>query len=308
MPWAIKKALAKCKKLLTERGYVLPQGTDPELGVTPSLFEGVLDEILEKSRTADREELDAASEIGTISHNWLEEYIHALLEDNDDRRLELLAKLPVDERAANCCIAACDWMVKHNVRWLATEQKVFSRIHGYAGTMDGRAYVDSCDDPGCCKQPFKNRLTLCDWKSSNYLYIEFLFQTAAYQHAFQEETGEKIEDRWIIRLGKEDGEFDPWHLPGEELFKQDFAGYIACLTLYRIAEQIRERQAAVQAEKVAYRRAVAKAERNAANAIACPASKTYKGKKKKTHCAGLDIVCKACDTIFTQANAGGTTT
>lgn len=306
MPWAVKKALAKCKSILLKRGYVIPKGVDPEQGVTPSLFEGVLDEIIEKSKNADKEELDAAAEVGSIAHNWIEEYIHALLEDADDRRLELLAKLPTDERAANACIAACEWMVRHNVRWIATERKIFSRTHNYAGTMDGMARVDSCDDPGCCAHEFKDRLTLVDWKTSNYLYIEYLFQTAAYQHAHQEETGEMVEDRWVIRLGKDDAEFDPWHVPGQELFQQDFAGYLACLTLHRIAEGIRERVAKVQAARVAYRRLVAKAERDAANKLACPASKTYKGVRKKKGCNGLDEMCKACEAIFTQAsNPGG---
>jgi hypothetical protein len=303
MPWAVKKALAKCKRLLKERGYVIPQG-DSELGVTPSLFEGVLDEIIEKSRSADKEELDAAAEIGSIAHNWIEEFIHAILEDNDERRLELLAKLPTDERAANACIAACEWMVRHNVRWIATERKIFSRQHRYAGTMDGLARVDGCDDPECCGVQFKDRLTLVDWKTSNYLYIEYLFQTAAYQQAHQEETGEQIEDRWVIRLGKDDAEFDPWHVPGKELFEQDLSGYLACLTLYRISESVRERVAKIQAARVAYRRAVAKAERDAANKIACPASKTYKGIRKKKGCNGLTEMCKACDAIFTQARLG----
>src|SRR5262249_19750690 len=125
-------------------------------------------------------------------------------------RLELLGNFPVDERAANCCAAAVEWMSQHNVRWLKTERKCFSRKYGYAGTMDGLAVVDSCKDRLCCPHDFTDRLTLVDWKTSNALYVEYLLQTAAYQQAYQEETGETIADRWVIRLGKDDAEFDPW--------------------------------------------------------------------------------------------------
>ena len=69
---------------------------------------------------------------------------------------------------------------------------------------------------------FKYRLSLSDCKTSNSLRVEYLLQIAAYQHAYQEETGENIEDRWVIRLGKDDAtEFDPWHTEGDEPFRQD---------------------------------------------------------------------------------------
>jgi hypothetical protein len=53
---------------------------------------------------------------------------------------------------------------------------------------------------------------LGDWKTSNYLYVEFILQTAAYKQAYEEETGQHVEDVWIIRLGKDDAAFDAWHV------------------------------------------------------------------------------------------------
>jgi hypothetical protein len=293
MGWATKVALAKLKRILIERGYV----TDAQHVDTSDplpLFEDILDEIITSARKADKEELDAAAETGHAAHEWIESYVKALLTDSDDRRLELLAHLPLDDRASNACIAACEWMSDHNVRWIATERKIFSLKHGYAGTLDGLARVDFCGDPACCPNEFKDRLTLVDWKTSNYLYIEYLLQTAAYQHAHQEETGQHIEDRWIIRLGKEDAEFDPWHMEGDELFAQDFTAFLNALALYRSVDALKERIGDVQEAKVAHRRAIAQAIRDAEHLIACPVSDTYKGSRKKIGCNGLTTTCGLC--------------
>jgi hypothetical protein len=295
MPWAVKKSLEKLKRLLVERGFVTAaQHADENTSDPLPLFESILDEIITSAKKADKEELDAAAETGHAAHDWIEQYIKALLNDADHRRLELLAHFPLDERAANACVAAGEWMADHNVRWIATERKIFSLTHSYAGTLDGLARVDSCDKPACCPHPFKDRLTLVDWKTSNYLYLEYLLQTAAYQHAHQEETGDRIEDRWVIRLGKDDAEFDPWHVEGDELFAQDFTAFLNALALYRSVDVIKDRLSDVQEAKTAAKRAVAKAAKDAENLIACPVSEKYKGSRKKLGCNGTDVCCTRC--------------
>ena len=135
-------------------------------------------------------------------------------------------------------LAAFDWMQKHNVRWLCTEREVYSRKYGYAGTTDGLALVDSCSNPTCCAHLFLDELSLIDWKSSNALRLEYLFQTAAYQNAIVEETGETIDARWILQLDKDTGKFDPWY---ETDFDQDFEGYLACLSLQPIHRAVEKR-------------------------------------------------------------------
>jgi len=293
--WAVKVAMAKAKRLLIEGRFVGEEATS-------ILFESTLDDIIKEAKKADKEELDAAAEIGHIAHDWIECYVRAILSDNDERRLELLAKLPEDERAANACVAAIDWMVAHDVRWIATERRCCSRQHEYAGTMDGLALVSSCHDKLCCPHEFKDRLTLVDWKTSNYLYIEYLLQTAAYQHAHEEETGEKIEDRWVIRLGKEDAEFDPWHVEGRELYETDFRGFVRALALSRSVEEISQRIDEGTEAKKAAKHAALVAAKAAANLIACPVSGEYKGIRKKKGCNGTDVLCQKCEAIWKSNN------
>ena len=153
---------------------------------------------------------------------------------------ELLKATPQDERAKNACLAALDWMHYHNVRWIHTERKIYSRKHKYAGTMDGLCWVNSCQDQLCCPQPFKDRLSIIDWKTSRFLYPEYLLQTAAYEAAYVEETKQKVEDRWILKLDKETAKFEPWHLEAET-FKDDFDAFLAALDLRRKFNVVEER-------------------------------------------------------------------
>ena len=149
------------------------------------------------------------------------------------------ALAPIDERAVNCGLAAWEWMKAHNVRFQSTERYIYSRQYGYAGTCDGTALVDSCDNPACCARIRQDELSIIDWKTSNYLYVEFLYQTAAYQQALEEEYPKThYKARWILRLGKEEGDFASWY---EKDFAGDFTGYHACLELTRIHRKVEQR-------------------------------------------------------------------
>ena len=135
-------------------------------------------------------------------------------------------------------------MAAHNVRWCETESKIYSREFDYAGTMDGLAVCDSCNDKACCPVAFKDRLSLIDWKSSNYLNITYLWQAASYKKAKTEEFPNlNIEDIWILRLGKseeEAGRFEPWH-QSLDSYEEDFQGFLACLNLTRLVDSGEER-------------------------------------------------------------------
>lgn len=270
MPWAVKKATERVKTLMEEhrRGD----------GFYELLVEE-LDSILAASKKADREVLEDAGEVGHVAHDWVEQLVKSILSGDETRRMELIVKLPEDERAANACIAAVEWMIAHNVRWIATEQKVFSREDLFAGTMDGLALVSSCDDETCCAKPFADRLSIVDWKTSNYLYIEYLLQTAAYWKAKVEESGEAIEDRWIIRLGKEDAEFDPWHAEGTDAYQRDWSAFKHALDLTRSIKDIEAKMSEVKNQRKAAMKLKAQAAKLAQAKIRCPKADEYKGKK-----------------------------
>lgn len=109
------------------------------------------------------------------------------------------------------------WLDAHKVVIKASERLVFSKEHYYAGTCDFVAEIDGV-------------LSVGDIKTSSGIYPEMRMQTAAYQHALQEEKDMKFEVRWIVRFDKKTGDFEakPFYD-----FDLDFAGFLAALKLHR---------------------------------------------------------------------------
>ena len=319
VPWACKMMAAK---LLAEGTIRLPDGQVIARQMSAQEFES----LVLSSKDAHKEHLEDAGEVGHIAHAWIERYIKAILAYGEDsvQVQETLTRFPDDERATNCCLASLEWMRAHNVRWISTERKIYSRLYGYAGTMDGLCKVDSCTNHHCCKSAFKDRLTISDWKTSNYLYIEYLLQTSAYMQAYNEEERfiascqqrrhYQVTDRWVIRLGKEEGEVQTWHAPAED-FVLDFNSFHTALTLKRnteaITKRVKDREAATRNTIKAERRAIKetaelaekkrkaeerariKAEKEVALRIQCAKAENFKG-TRYPKCNGGSDPCETC--------------
>jgi hypothetical protein len=229
---------------------------DPVLNVDGQvLTEELIEKWLSAAKFAHRDYKDKAAETGKFAHDWVEQYIKALIVTNhvtdSPQVTKLLNEKPEDPRALSGVNAALDWMERHKVRWVFTERKVYSKLYDFAGTLDGLAYVTACGDADCCGQyvtlpdvgytlvpaTFVDELMVIDWKTSNRLYPEYHYQTAAYRHALLEELGAEFYTayRIIIRLGKEDAEFESRLLPPEDL-EMDFRTFIECLALYKTIE------------------------------------------------------------------------
>jgi hypothetical protein len=256
-------------KMMYEKALRTVPGTRNEGAVVMSDAE--MDKWLLEAKSAHKEKLEDAGQVGHVAHNWIESFIKLKIAHDAeldhtsraiiDSKIDLhYDNMPADERAKKACIAALEWMRKHNVRWHHTEKKIYSRKYKYAGTMDGLCTCDSCDDPRCCPEPFIDHLSIADWKTSNYLYLEYLLQTAAYSQAYEEESAVTVSDRWIIRLGKEEAEVETWHL-GPGTFETDWKAFETALNLVRsikvLETRIKDRKdglrAALKVEKDAAR-------------------------------------------------------
>jgi hypothetical protein len=271
-PWAAKMAIQKLLRIMPTE---MVEGI---IRIKPLTFEEFTIIALE-AKGAHKEKLDEASDIGHQAHKCLEESILNAMANDPQKIVRQLINLPADEQAATAAGSGFNWMQAHNVRWEETETKIYSREHDYAGTMDGLATCDSCSDKSCCPVFFKDRLSLIDWKSSNHLKIEYLFQTASYKHAKLEEHPElNILDTWILRLGKSDeeaGKFEPWHMTPDE-YEEDFQGFLACLRLTRLVDSVEER---MKGQKTTIR-AVKKEQRETAKAIKKEQEKLQKALNK----------------------------
>lgn len=293
IPWACKMMAQKLQYLVNpvvgDAGQVIV--------ISQEEFAKAINE----AKTAHKDKLEDAGEVGHAAHGWIEQHIKNLLNADIDGDIELAeAYEKIDQRAQSCCTAALLWISRHNVRWIHTEKKIYSRDYEYAGTMDGLAHVDSCDNPECCPVPFKDKLSVIDWKTSNYLYIEYILQTAAYKQAYQEEFGTQIEDIWVIRLGKEDGEFQAWHVPP---VVQTF-GWIAFLDALNLSRSMQDLEDSLQAIKNE-KRAAEKEKELAAKLerlkVKCKSADKYKGIRKPRCNSGNP--CQTCIKKYNDTHA-----
>lgn len=168
-------------------------------------------EIYKESKTAHRKKKEAAATIGTLVHKYAECHF----------KKQPLPELTSDE-AKRGVEAFHKWLDSHTVEILASERLIFSNEHYYAGTCDFVAKIDGV-------------LCVGDIKTSSGIYNEARFQTAAYQHALQEEKNMKFDGRWIIRFDKKTGEFEAKFF---ENFDLDFEGFKAALALHRTLQKI----------------------------------------------------------------------
>jgi len=277
IPWACKMMAQKLMTLIPINSSV--NGPDADF-ISPIQVTDFV-KLVHEAKSAHKDKLEDAGEVGHAAHAWIEAYIKKVLEYTDYRETFELPEIPKDDRATSCTKAGLSWMQRHNVRWISTERKIYSREDKYAGTMDGLCRADSCSDPACCKVQFKDKLTLVDWKTSNYLYIEYILQTAAYKKAYEEETGEHIEDIWIIRLGKEDAEFDAWHVDLEtaELGWQAFK---AALGLSRAMVLVEEAVGQMKDHRKQLEKAAKAAKKAEDLKVKCKNADRYKGIRKPT--------------------------
>jgi hypothetical protein len=245
IPWAAKRTVEKAVKLM-------PLESDGLEDYTKSIPLAAFLDLLDQAKKAPREILEDAGDVGQEAHRALENAINFAISTNNGIVTKLVSEVK-DPRAQSCCEAALDWMHQHKVTWLSTEQKVYSREHEFAGTMDGRALVSACGDRSCCSVQFLNKSSLIDWKSSNQLNITYLYQISAYRKAYLEEFGGQITDAFILRLGKEDGKFEPWHVTDLEM-GHDFGTFLLCLDLTANHETTKARMSAAKKERTQRKR------------------------------------------------------
>lgn len=162
--------------------------------------------IHEESKNVHDKTRQAAADIGKNVHLYAECHFKGLP----------LPELSTDE-AKRGVEGFHKWLDEHKVVVKASERLVFSKQHYYAGTCDFVAEIDGV-------------LSVGDIKTSSGIFPEARYQTAAYQHALQEEKNMKFEVRWVARFDKKTGKFEakPFYQ-----FDLDFAVFEAALRVHR---------------------------------------------------------------------------
>jgi hypothetical protein len=179
-----------------------------------------LDEVLIKQiadviRSAHVESKNKSADIGTMIHEWLEQFLKAGIEKKP------LPKKPVNPEMRNAIEAFLEWTKKNKVKFLESERKIYSIKYKYAGTCDAVATVNG-------------KPTIIDFKTTNSVYPEMFLQTVAYQKALEEETGKKFTHNLILRLYKEIPEkgLPPFEVIETTNHEENFKTFLACKRIY----------------------------------------------------------------------------
>ena len=196
MYWAVNKAV----------DYI-----DKNLKVGTTIDEINKATLLKEAKYAHRKHKEAAGDIGTIIHGWLEKYIKATINK------QAPPEPPVNKDIRAGIDTVLDWVTREKVTFVSSERVVYSRKHKYAGTLDAEVLIDG-------------KLAVIDFKSSSGIYPEHFMQTSAYVKALEEETGNKYDYTKIILIPKNGGE--PAYADNENIDLY-FKSFLGCLENYR---------------------------------------------------------------------------
>jgi len=152
-----------------------------------------------------------AKDIGTLCHQWLEDYI--------------AGKNPPDP-----VHPAINAVSKQFLKWekenptleiLESERPIYSLKHNYAGTMDFIFKLDG-------------KVYLGDFKTSTGIWDENWYQVAAYRMAFQEENPDfKIDGQMIFRFDKENVDGIEVAISQPDDYKKDKEAFLSALQIYK---------------------------------------------------------------------------
>jgi hypothetical protein len=149
---------------------------------------------------------EQACSAGTIAHQWIEDTIHG-------KQLSPAGPVSLDivEKARNAYDQFLAWRVGFNVEVTHTEISLVSERYQFGGTLDGAA--------------MSGRRIILDWKTSNAIYADYLLQCAAYALLWEEHYGEEIDEAHILRISKENADFEHRKFAGLKEAKEIFITY-----------------------------------------------------------------------------------
>ena len=162
-----------------------------------------IEDVLAKAKAAPDEVRDESAELGTLTHECINEVLSG-------REPEV----PDEVRPA--VYGAIDWVSEMGLEVVATESRIWHPVHRYAGTVDfiGR------DGAG--------NLVVADWKRSKGLYPEHAYQAAAYAKAVNHLHG-GTSRAYVVRLPLRQGD----HYEFREVdIEPAFQAYLAAQALW----------------------------------------------------------------------------
>lgn len=148
-----------------------------------------------------------AADAGTMAHALVEDHINKRPLRQLDGDPDVIAK------ARNAYEAFLNWEGMTRLEIRHTEVSLVSLRSRFGGTLDAIGTIAS-----------SNGLALLDWKSSNSVYSDYLFQMAAYAMLWEETYPEHpiVGGFHLCRFAKEHGDFAHHYFPSLDEEKESF--------------------------------------------------------------------------------------
>lgn len=178
-----------------------------------------IQELADNARTAHMKSSNKGMNIGTLVHQYAEDYIQHLMNGYDE------PDFPNNEEAQEAAIEFLDWLEKHDVEPLLTEQMVFHPELRYAGTYDLKSFVDG-------------DLLITDFKTGSGIYEEHYAQVTAYYEAEQLRTDDSLDGICIVRFPKDSAGFEYETITDDDELEQHFEGFKGCRKVYEWEESL----------------------------------------------------------------------
>ena len=149
-----------------------------------------------------------AATAGTMAHNLVEAHL------NKQPEPELRGDPEIIEKAVSAFKSYQNWQEMTSLEIRHTEVPLVSAAHKFGGCLDAIGIVKSMN----------NGLALVDWKTSNSVYADYLYQLAAYAILWNENYPETpiTGGYHLCRFAKEEGDFGHHYYPSLDEEKETF--------------------------------------------------------------------------------------
>ena len=133
----------------------------------------------------------AARDIGHETQSWLEEYINSSIKHPNEVDWKLGS---LSDKSKNAVQAFLKWEASHDIVWMGSEKKIYSKEYNFAGTIDALAMING-------------KFCIVDFKTSAKIYKEAYVQLSAYAQAIEEIHGRSVDLAVVLRLDKEEEKY-----------------------------------------------------------------------------------------------------
>lgn len=150
-----------------------------------------------EGKTLDQARIPAAT-AGTMAHSLVEAHLNKRELPALEGDSEIIGK------ARRAFDAYLTWSAMTKLEVRHTEVSLASEKHKFGGTLDAIGIVNG-----------SNGLALIDWKTSNSIYPDYLYQLAAYKLLWEENYPDHpiTGGAHLCRFAKEDGDYAHHHFP-----------------------------------------------------------------------------------------------